>query len=298
MNVDNALLYLEFVAERHRVWERRQSGDPRPWTDDVVLNTTKFTNVYRVLDAGSQFLLKDMLLPGEDEWIERAFRACLYRFTNRPDPWQRFIKTVGRPPRIEDLLDGTVAAVLDVHDRSGDKTYSTAYRVNIPLRCAGQRKTPWILGELERWWGSEAWMTKLESYRGDPEAMHSHLMKIERCAEFMGQQIITDIAYFDPLSDEDAFVAPGPGSRRGAADLGLPPLDAFKWAKAQLDPGPVFLTLPSGAVRYPSLMDVQNTFCEFGKYVLRSDLDRRTVSRNYRAGIQTPPAPVFPPHWG
>ena len=58
---DMALDYLEFVEERHRIWEKRRSGEPQPWTEDHVLQDRKFTNVFRVLDYGSQFLLTNLL---------------------------------------------------------------------------------------------------------------------------------------------------------------------------------------------------------------------------------------------
>ncbi|MGO4984932.1 nucleotide kinase domain-containing protein [Collinsella sp. Sow4_E3] len=80
MNVDEALRYIQFVEERHYVWIRRQNGASAPWTDDPTLRRAKFTNVYRVLDAGSQFLLTQMLQDPDAEWGDQALRAYLVKY--------------------------------------------------------------------------------------------------------------------------------------------------------------------------------------------------------------------------
>ena len=60
MDVDMWLVYRAFVIERHKIWERRQAGEPGPWTRDPILASRKFTNVFRVLDPGTQFVLTDL----------------------------------------------------------------------------------------------------------------------------------------------------------------------------------------------------------------------------------------------
>ena len=37
INPDKALDYLDFVAERHGVWQKRQAGRPGPWTSDPIV---------------------------------------------------------------------------------------------------------------------------------------------------------------------------------------------------------------------------------------------------------------------
>ncbi len=53
--------YLSFCRERHKIWLKRQAGDPGPWTDDPILATRKFTNVFRILDPGTQFVVQELL---------------------------------------------------------------------------------------------------------------------------------------------------------------------------------------------------------------------------------------------
>ena len=70
-------LYQHMVRERHQIWLARQHGASYPWTEDPVLANRKFTNMFRVLDPGSQFVfdldgtiyLGDELLPGAAELV-------------------------------------------------------------------------------------------------------------------------------------------------------------------------------------------------------------------------------------
>ena len=41
-----------FAAERHRIYLRRITGQPHPWTSDPVLSSYRFTNVFRAADRG------------------------------------------------------------------------------------------------------------------------------------------------------------------------------------------------------------------------------------------------------
>ena len=53
--------YWRFAAERQAIFARRACGKKRPWTEDAVLGTYKFTNAYRVTDRVSQFLLRHVI---------------------------------------------------------------------------------------------------------------------------------------------------------------------------------------------------------------------------------------------
>jgi hypothetical protein len=56
MNEEMMSLYRVMVVERHKIYLARQNNEPQPWTTDPVLRNRKFTNMFRVLDPGSQFV--------------------------------------------------------------------------------------------------------------------------------------------------------------------------------------------------------------------------------------------------
>ncbi|MBV9013784.1 MAG: hypothetical protein JO115_24250 [Pseudonocardiales bacterium] len=69
-------LYWYVASERQRVFERRIAGRPRPWTDDSILQTYKFCNVYRAADRVSQYMISEVCY--HDVSIRKCcdLRAC------------------------------------------------------------------------------------------------------------------------------------------------------------------------------------------------------------------------------
>jgi hypothetical protein len=116
----------------------------------------------------------------------------------------------------------------------------------------------------------------------------------------MSMQILTDWGYLYP-QDENEFIVPGPGARRGIQAITKTPdqVGFLRFAREELLAGDDCPTLnldDKGSVRYPSIMDVQNTMCEFSKYVRY--LDSGKVMNPYRPahpGVQ--PDPILPQHW-
>jgi hypothetical protein len=43
---EHMAMFWYFIAERHAIWERRNSGQAAPWTTDPLLRDFYFTNVY------------------------------------------------------------------------------------------------------------------------------------------------------------------------------------------------------------------------------------------------------------
>ncbi len=294
MNEDRVHQYLDFVEERHRVWERRQAGEEPPWTEDPLLATSKFTNVYRVLDHGSQYLLRQLLLTSGSA-ADALLRSFLYRYTNRPEPWEYFHDLMGRYPVRADLpaiLPGVWHAAKD----RGVPLFGIAYRV-FPDRKYEGTQLDWLL---------QMTLEKLDPLRLDlivgADSMLAQLLLLQtipRCGPFMAMQIVTDYGYSPwGQGDENETVVPGLGSVAGARFL-APKMEAGKviehfWDHFQTSTR-VRLELPDGRLRPPSLMDVQNTLCEYSKYARYSG---GQAGRPYHPAHPGPqPKPTLPAHW-
>lgn len=279
MDVDAALTFLDFVSERHRVWQNRQAGTPQPWTEDPVLATRKFTNVFRWLDPGSQFIMTD-LLPGANEF-EFLARCLLYRITNLPDAWRSFdgdLSLTHRPNEFREHLHARKAQGLPV--------FSGAYMI---------------------WGGTERGVDKIDHVFGVLDGAISGLAEflladtqadrfaaLEACrgmGAFNAMQVLTDFGYGTEFREND-FVVPGPGARKGAAALAMEPMHAIEWAYSAVNREGGIRALG----RVPSKMDIQNCLCEFSKYVRFAD--RPSPQKLYapaHPGLQLPP--VLPEHW-
>lgn len=270
--------YVQFVEERHRIWEARQLGLPAPWTTDPTLATRKFTNMFRLLDPGSQYVLQHLQHPDP---AVTAWRLWLYRNTNSVTAWEYAREQLGHTPLPTDDL----AAVWGAYRAAGSKVFSMAYIIPASGMVKGSDKMANILASPMDWvpafLAAPTPLTKLDVLRSLP-----------RMGDFLAQQVLTDWGYLYGPDHENELVVPGPGSRRGAALVypELSPVEAFHVAQQVLLQRPGCPRLPTG--RTPSLMDVQNTFCEFSKYVRGP---RATTYRPAHPGPQ--PEPLLPAHW-
>ena len=295
MDADAAITYLDFVVERHRVWDARQVGAPQPWTDDPVLRTRKFTNVYRVLDPGSQFVLTDLAKPG-DHVRDVLARIFLYRYTNEPLTWRYLHSQFGKYPSERDIASGAVAAEIKRYREAGNRVFSGAY-VILPAPNRPGDKVQQAVDLTNRWMDVHA----TDFLLADTQQERYDILRSEYgVGPFLAMQILTDWGYTPQCGEdrEHEFVIPGPGCIKGAKAIApaAPVMDTLLWCHREVNnlDGMPALRLPDldGRVRRPSLMDVQNTLCEFSKYV-----------RGPRAGEYVPahpgpqPAPVLPSHW-
>ena len=304
---DNLEHYLFFVHERHRAHERRAAGQPGPWSDDPTVANRKFCNMFRVIDVGSQFSAKELLGPDQPITREDAhMRAFLYRYTNKPEPFQYFWMEHGRYPLISDLADGTLRDTWYAYRDQGGTFFSGAYTMFVGTENRGMTRLDWAMGlthdihhpdgkhheQFQRVLAADTQQERLAEYT-----------KIPRVGDFMGMQVLVDTGYWHGEPDrENEFAAIGPGSKRGVKRV----TDSTDWLGVMRDaqqllhqlPSPATITLANGAQRKLSLTDVQNTFCEFDKYMRYRNQEAK--GRQYRpAHLDRYPqlTNYVPTHW-
>lgn len=296
-------MYRTFVFYRHMIWEARQKGFPAPWAPPAytILNSKKFTNVYRVLDPGSQYVVDMLQEPGLAPEDALA-RAILYRFTNRPETWDHMKAELGRWPLAADM-NGDLVKV--IHTTPGSIIFSGAYIImptpgkegdkvvgavalarRLTARGGSERAVEQVVGAT----------TPARAY----EALRGHF----GMGDFMSMQVLTDWGYYWPGYDENEFVVAGPGAKKGVAHL-FPdgtkhnPEEVIRWVRDSWyeDLACPSLPLPEGGHRAPSLMDIQNTFCEFSKYVRYIKNDKVGGAPYSPAHPGAQPKPILPHHW-
>jgi hypothetical protein len=284
MSADMVLAYLDFVAERHKVWEARQAGLPQPWTKDKIIQGKKFTNVFRVLDHGSQFLLA--MLQDLDDPRERLARAFLYRHTGRPETWEYLDVMHGGYPLLADL-DVALEAWKEYRDSAKRSFFTNAYLVYPQSSVPGTDKIESIIKLTQNVFDGPTPKHFFEA-SSQHDRFHS-LRENYGVSDFMSMQILTDWGY-TAEDRENEFVVAGPGAVKGAKLLfpNRTAEDVIRWAQPHLSE----IHLPNG--RTPSLMDVQNTLCEFSKYA-RYIGKTPTSYRPAHPGPQ--PDPLLPSLW-
>lgn len=318
---DAALDYLGFVEARHQVWERRQRGEPAPWTDNPIVRAKKFTNVFRVLDYGSQFVLTDLVDVELDD-RDQLMRLFLYRHTGRVEAWKHVLADLGEYPTTKNLPDvlesmkdyrgGTTVVTSGTTTVGGGSRkgnlfdrpiFTGAYLVFPQSQVPGTDKLESIFDLTHRLFVSGSRVSHDFFNARSQSDRFAALRTNKGVADFMSMQILTDWGYTPHCGEdrENNFVIAGPGARKGAQALD-PTGDVshtLRWAAEAVEASPPLLPLDSYGEHYraPSLMDIQNTLCEFSKYVRFAS--KPTTGKQYvPAHPELPSAPVvLPGHW-
>jgi hypothetical protein len=282
-------LYDHMVIERHKIWLARQDNAPQPWTEDPVLVNLKMTNMFRVLDPGSQFVFD---LDGDDP-VDVITRLVFYRITNRPSTWYALRSSLGRYPVAADFTENPerITAFLDLYRNLGNPIFSGAYIIIPNPGVTGSDKMVDAIS-LVRFFIEEKAEAFLDATTQDERY---HLLRSTKgLGRFLSMQILTDWDYLQIDEPDLSFVVAGPGAVRGAALL-----DPIKKAEDMIY-DLAFDWMAYGAVtlagRSLTPMDVQNTLCEFSKYAREINTPRRkTAYRPAHPGAQ--PTPILPQWW-
>ena len=81
----NLNLYYKFLNLRHNIYIRRFVKKlPPPWTKNKILLEYKFTNIYRILDRGSKWLIANIIENDKDypRLQDKVWASILYRICN------------------------------------------------------------------------------------------------------------------------------------------------------------------------------------------------------------------------
>lgn len=197
--------FWDFVASRHRIWVKRQEGQPPPWTDDPILQEFHFCNVYRELDAGTQWYLEHVV-PKPDasfDFVDALWRTITYRLVNNSEIFEQLGGVAG--------YRGWRDMIREMHVRD-IKLYSRAYQT-LP-RPAGSisraRRLEFILNRLD----ANIKQLALDIYQAETlEEVSQHLKAQYGVGPFVTMQVYRDLilAGVLPFPDED-WVEVGPGA--------------------------------------------------------------------------------------
>lgn len=299
--------YWRFAAERQAIFFRRLNGGVAPWTDDKILSTFRFTNVYRASDRVSQYLIRHVIYDGDHSAQDLVFRIILFKFFNKIGTWELLESHVGpisystyRFDNYDQILTEAMSAGTRIYSSayimpSGGRNYSRKHRAHLRLLEMMMRdKLPKKLAAC-------------------PSMKHAFalLRGYPMIGDFLAYQYVTDLNYSE-LTDfsEMEFVVPGPGARSGLckcfSDLGDWPEDEIlRWVTenqdAQFSERQLEFRLLWG--RPLQLIDCQNLFCEIDKYArmrfpgIPGRLQRTRIKRKFEANL----AGIdhwYPPKWG
>ncbi|QXO13648.1 hypothetical protein SEA_MANDALORIAN_56 [Microbacterium phage Mandalorian] len=268
MNLASVDTVVKFAKARHRLWEGKTVKSP-------ILTQRKFTNVFRVIDRGSQYLLELMNVFSDP--LDRLAVSYLYRQVNRPDT-------------MADIIEANDGYVPDADDIFNPKWYDKVIAPVVEARPGAFLNGAYII--LIKPGDSRGTVDKMRDVFPAAAPWIGHVAEVDNLATrvmllqetpglgpFLAMQIATDLGYTRGEPDqENDYILAGPGSRKGVGVmLGKATPATPKEAVDVITSFPVerLPTLPDSNGRHASWMDVQNVFCEYSKYA-------RLVQQGYK----------------
>jgi hypothetical protein len=285
-------------------------------TLDPILQTYRFTNCYRVLDRVSQYLIKRVIAQQQVSQRDLLFRILLFKTFNKVSTWEWIDQHVEDEIRHYDGWVEDYEVILREH-QGGMKLFAPAYRYASGYSSYGYfDKYRNYLRMIEDVVQHHEQLLTSSTY----EELFLQLWRQPMIGPFFAMQFATDINYSELVDfDENDFVYPGPGCRRGVAKvwgcsfrddesimgrLSQTVDEQYKfnfpcllWEQTDADDGST-----RERQRALSLMDVQNLYCEFDKYLRLDKPELNSVGRGNRKPLSRPkqkytPSPLGRMRW-
>lgn len=261
MTYQELLIY--WIKERYSVYQKKETGLPKPWSEDYIFQETYFCNVHRETDRVTKWIRREYSPFGNHRMFE--YNIILARFINKIETLQSigFVEEHD-PKELESFLEGQAAA--------GFTIWGSAYIIT----THGQRmgKVDYlcnqVLSDVAKGLESLRAACRGPSCRAASDA----LQRIDGIGSFLAAQVVADLKntpghplYSAP--DRATFVEAGPGSMRGlhwffyhSSGTVTPRLFYLKF---QMLRDYVDANWPEGVPRVDN-QDLQNCLCEYDKY--------------------------------
>lgn len=236
-----------WITEREAVRQRRQSGEPRPWSYDPIFQTQHFCNVRR-----------------EDDRVTKEIHAVIRWHgvpVNELPYWYTIARMFNRPEILEAvLLSGDHwPSHLKRLRAEGHVLFHSAYLVTTCGKSADKvDHVSRVVGEVRA----------LDVPRVGLQKAFDELVKVDGLASFLVGQIVADLRnspYLEPEPNEGKmWCVPGPGSVKGLKYI----FRNFSKRHFSAYIDELYLQMPEEVKRMGlHAQDLQNCLCEFSKYM-------------------------------
>jgi|TARA_A100001201_G_scaffold4420_2_gene8957 hypothetical protein len=250
--------FFYYINERHSITLKRSIGEPFPWTDDEILQTYSFCNVFRELDKVTVWIRENWKEPYADH-PNLPFAMAVARQINWPDTLQEIgFPEHWNPERVKAIMQGRL-------DRK-EKVYTGAYMLTGTL---GGTKVEQTIDKI---------LTPL--YESPPQIIPYSLEETWKkylpypgFSGFMAYEVVTDLRHSKYLENADDIMTwanAGPGAKRGLNRIHGRPLEQTIKAK-QLTEEMKELLAVSGdylldVVPDLEMREIEHCLCEYDKY--------------------------------
>ena len=207
---DNIRQYFEFARERHRIYLKKEAGEPKPWTEGEVFQQYRFCCVHRELDKVTQWFRQNIRDPLKDS-DDVVFATIVFRLFNLPSTGEILL----REGMLTEWDRRIVRSIL--HDKK--PLITAAYMLKSP---AGMTKLEGMIQILDPIWEDRENLIRDIKAAGTLQGAHERLMVYPYIGGFLAYEFVTDLNYTSILKDAPdkmTWANPGPGASRGIARL-------------------------------------------------------------------------------
>ena len=265
------LLY--WIKERESIRLKKEAGEPRPWTDDEILQSYRFCNVRRMDDKVSQWLMSNWYEPYYDHPSMPTAIALARQFNKIETLSEIGFPTKWNPLRTEKILNDRITR--------GVRNFSAAYVITGSLGGPKLKQVIYkVIDPLHK--------NKPEIDSDSMEVTHSRLIPYAGFSSFMAGQFVADLRHAMSGSwlDRSYFAPVGPGSARGMNRVhGRALKTPLKQSLFILELTELISllekSLPLSITCRMEAMDYQNCLCEFDK-MERTLWENRRPKQLYR----------------
>jgi len=291
-------LLLRWMVERMEIWWwRYHKPGAMMFTRDPIMRRYKFTNVYRILDRSTQYMLNNVTYPDDKfklDTHDMIWRVFLYKHFNLPWTWTTLEDEIG--PISLDTPVEHIMITLERYVKRGYAIYSPAYFITAPfMKRESTMKELGINGIREKYiaylriFSNQLLGTdRIERIYNaiNLEELYLIASEVTGIGGFMAYQVAQDWNYHSHFAySQNEFVFPGVGTVRGVHRIFSPEVDvvkAVKWTHTNFEAllrthglYHEFRPLPG---YLPQLPDIANCFCEADKYMRAKGIRHEGVS--------------------
>lgn len=266
--MSNITLFFQYMNKRELVRIRKEKGEPKPWTDDIIIQSYKFCNVNREDDKVTRWMRQNWTIPNEkDEISIQLFNCCLFRYFNNVG----FCEVIGYQH------DWNSDRIVDIAERmmyEGKKVFTGAYIIT----NGGVADTkPKVVCKvyLDPIWEHKEELAKIATETHSWKSVVDELSQYQGFGgtKFMSMQAVLDMIHTPVLrncTDRNDYCPVGPGARRGLSRIFCRVLGQGKF-DLNLREMKFLLEISKDFVDdfmfKLHLDDIEFTLCEFDKYV-------------------------------
>lgn len=300
--------YFYFIQERMSMFWRKCEGK-RVLTEDPILREYKFTNVYRACDRVSQYLLRYVIYKEVEKYSpeDMLLRILVFKIFNKIETWE-YVKQVYGEITLHHFDVKQISHLL-----SERQVYAPIFN-NAYMMTGSHKKYDYLSTKHEKWltmvkdeFIGEGVVTKMLKAKS-LEEVYTLLRGCSFLGGFLAYQYAIDFNYSPYINfNENSFVVAGIGAIRGIQKCFLSYGDSYEDAIHYTQQHFKELQAKYGFTDFkpleghdPTLLDLQNCFCETDKFLRAKMPDllvgNKRIKQKYKPSSEVIDY-VFPPKW-